>query len=81
MGKQQVGRLGEEAAVAYLRERGYRIIATNYRCPLGEIDMIAKQGETLVFVEVKSRTGKSYGLPQESITRQKQEKLTRLGHW
>ncbi|MFZ4438247.1 MAG: YraN family protein, partial [Syntrophales bacterium] len=49
------GKKGEELAAAYLEEAGYRIIERNYRCLFGEIDMVAEEGETLVFVEVKSR--------------------------
>lgn len=70
-----VGRAGEEAARSYLQRMGYRIAEVNYRSRYGEIDLIAFQGSTLVFVEVRTRTGSSCGTPEESIT---PEKLNRL---
>jgi putative endonuclease len=75
------GRRGEDLAAQFLAKRGVRVIAQNFRCPLGEIDLIGRDGETLVFVEVRSRAGKAYGLPQESVTRAKQRRLTRLAQW
>ena len=65
-----------EALVAdYLRERGYRIDVSKYRCRFGEIDLIAHDRGTLCFVEVKLRSGVSHGLPREFVTARKQEKL------
>jgi putative endonuclease len=58
-----------------------KIVARNARCALGEIDMVVRDGKTIVFVEVKSRFGAGYGAPQESITPAKQRKLTRLAQW
>ena len=73
----KTGSLYEEKAAEYLTERGLRVIETNYRCRIGEIDMIAEDGPTLVFVEVKYRkTGKS-GSAAESVGRQKQERIYR----
>ena len=69
------GRWGEETAAAYLRRRHYTIVAANYRCRLGEIDLIAENRDYLVFVEVKLRTNLRYGMPRESVTAKKQEKL------
>lgn len=73
--RQQVGRAGEAAARSYLQNRGYRLVENNFRCLYGEIDIIAFHGSTLVFVEVRTRTGSSFGTPAESIT---VEKLNRL---
>jgi len=52
---QQLGKLGERRALEHLQQRGYAIVTTNWRCPFGEIDIVARQGSTLVFVEVRSR--------------------------
>lgn len=73
--RQQVGKAGERAARSYLQRKGYRIAGANFRCPFGEIDLIALYGSLLVFVEVRTRTGVSFGTPAESITA---EKLNRL---
>lgn len=78
MDRLQLGRIGEAAAVAHLEARGYRILERNFRCPLGEIDLIAAQGAVTVFVEVKARTTGEYGPPFAAITPLKQRRLTRL---
>lgn len=69
------GDWGEAQVAEYLRRRGFRIIATQFRCRLGEIDLIARSGRTLCFVEVKLRSSLAYGLPREFVTRGKQRKL------
>ena len=69
------GDWGEARVAAYLRERGYRIVASKYRCRFGEIDLIAYDGKTLCFVEVKLRSGLSFGLPREYVTVSKRDKL------
>ncbi len=74
----QVGETGEKAARSYLEQLGYRIIEANYRCRLGEIDLIARDRETIVIVEVRTRTGRIFGGPEESITAKKAHKLRRL---
>ncbi len=76
--RQLVGQKGEEAASEYLKEQGYSIIETNYRCKLGEIDIIARDGEMVVIVEVRTKTGLAFGRPEESINRDKARKLNRL---
>lgn len=76
--RRNLGKKGEELAAKYLAEQGYRILARNYRCSLGEIDIIAGDKGDLVFIEVKTRTGFSFGLPQESITRAKQLRIRRI---
>jgi putative endonuclease len=71
------GRKGEEEAAAYLARCGYEIVARNYRCPWGEVDIIAREGGTLVFVEVRSRTSLAFGLPEESVDARKRARLRR----
>ena len=69
------GDWGEALVAAYLRERGCRIVTSKYRCRFGEIDLIAQDGNTLCFVEVKLRGNLSFGLPREYVTASKQKKL------
>lgn len=76
------GDWGEALVAEYLRDRGYRIVTSQYRCRFGEIDLIAQDGETLCFVEVKLRTGVGYGLPRDFVTAAKQKKLrTTAGYY
>jgi len=76
--RRMLGARGEEAAVKLLRRRGYTILCRNYRCPLGELDIVAREGETIVFVEVKTRSTEEYGDPLEAVGWGKQRKLARL---
>ncbi|KAA0139357.1 YraN family protein [Gimesia chilikensis] len=73
-----LGDRGERAAVRYLKQNRYQILARQYRTELGEIDIIALDQETVVFVEVKTRKSTAKGQPFESVTGQKQKQLTRL---
>ncbi|OIP48884.1 MAG: YraN family protein [Deltaproteobacteria bacterium CG23_combo_of_CG06-09_8_20_14_all_60_8] len=73
-----LGRLGERLAREYLQERGYRVVAENFRTRLGEIDLIARHGKTLVFVEVKTRRSHTHGHPFEAVTPRKQAQLSRV---
>ena len=70
-----LGSRGEDLAVKFLKKKGYRILDRNFRTPLGEIDVIAEDRNTLVFVEVKTRTDDSFGRPFEAVTFRKKEKL------
>ena len=70
-----LGKQGEELAVKFLRKKGYKIKVCNYKTRLGEIDIIAGDGETLVFVEVKTRESLMYGQPFESVNNHKKKKL------
>ena len=70
--RQRTGRLGEDLARRHLETTGCRIVAINQRCPSGEIDIITEQDQTLAFVEVRTRRGRSKGSPEESITPRKQ---------
>jgi putative endonuclease len=79
---QRVGKFGEDAAAEFLASRGFEILERNYRCDIGEIDIIAKQGKSLIFAEVKTRTGGGYGHPFEAITHEKISRMRRLAqHW
>ena len=68
---------GERRVRRYLRLRGYRIVAENYRCPAGEVDLIARRGRVLCFVEVKTRHGDAFGSPLEAVTAAKRKRLRR----
>lgn len=70
------GKSAEEKAALFLRLKGYRVLAANYRVPQGEIDLIVSRGGVLVFVEVKSRRGKGQGTPLEAVTPHKVRRLT-----
>lgn len=79
---QRIGKWGEEIAASYLTQRGYDVVARNVRTPYGEIDIVAKQSETIIFVEVKTRTSDKMGLPEESITaRKRQHMLSAAEHY
>ncbi|MDR1616329.1 MAG: YraN family protein [Syntrophomonadaceae bacterium] len=73
--KKITGRNGENSAVQYLKQKGYQIIARNYRTRLGEIDIICDMGPVLVFVEVKTRTNLHFGYPEEAINQKKKETI------
>src|SRR5262245_59348518 len=73
--RQVVGKAGEEAAVEFLRQQGYRILERNYRCRFGEIDLIAQDGIVLAFIEVKTRRSQAYGPAAAAVTRTKQRHL------
>ena len=74
----ELGRKGEDAAVRFLERRGYDIVERNWTCFAGEADIIARDGEAVVFVEVKTRTGFSNGLPAEAVTKNKRERYERI---
>ena len=71
----KLGDWGEELAVRFLGEKGYKIIATNYRCAFGEVDIVAMDGEELVFVEVRARRPGIFGTPEESVSTHKLRRL------
>ena len=75
MEARELGRFGEERAARYLRLHGYRIVETNYSCRLGEIDLIARKGRYLVFVEVKLRKSGDFAAAREFVTRSKQKRI------
>ncbi|MDQ1679182.1 MAG: putative endonuclease [Frankiaceae bacterium] len=73
--KEAFGRYGEDVAAAMLRERGFVVVERNWRCPRGELDIVAWDGDVLVFVEVKTRSSGAFGTAAEAVTR---EKLARV---
>ena len=77
LSRTRLGKRGEDAAARYLQAKGYSIIERNFRCPLGEIDIVAKHGGELVFVEVKTRTTQEVARPADSVTAAKQEHLAK----
>ncbi len=77
-GRGELGRRGEAVAEGFLRDRRYTIVARNFRCRAGEIDLVALDGATLVFVEVRSRRGTAMGTPLESVDGRKQAQVTRV---
>lgn len=78
----QIGSRGEDLAAEYLSGDGFTILDRNWRCRYGELDIIAAEGEVLVFVEVKTRTGRAFGTPAEAVTQTKLRRLRRLaGIW
>ncbi len=72
-----LGRRGERAAEKYLRRSGYRIVARNFRAAGAEIDLVAMEAETLVFVEVKTRRSRDAGAPEEAVDERKQKQIRR----
>jgi putative endonuclease len=80
--KDRVGSYGEQVAVNHLQRNGFVILDRNWRCELGEIDIIAKDGDCLVVVEVKTRRSERFGSPAEAVTVAKLARLRRLtGRW
>lgn len=75
MRNKRLGERGEDLAERFLRGSGYRILARNYRCPRGEIDLIARDGEIIVFVEIKGRSSGRFGSPLDAITPVKRRRL------
>ena len=76
--RQNLGRRGEDIAATHLKRHGYKIICRNFRTRFGEIDIIAKDRGTIVFIEVKSRTGIGYGSPASAVTLKKQQQISRV---
>jgi len=74
-GRRGLGAFGERVAAAHLEAKGYRIRARNFRCREGEIDIVAEDGDCLVFVEVRTRRGDAFGSPAESVTAAKERRL------
>jgi putative endonuclease len=75
-----LGRAGEDAAEALYRSRGYQVVARNWRCSVGELDLVLRRGPLLVFCEVKARRGGAFGAPFEAVHAAKQRKLRTLAH-
>ena len=78
MSKKQTGKVGEEVAAEFLSKKGYKILERNWGSKWGEIDLIGQDGETLVFVEVKTKKGESWGRPEEMVNWRKLEQVKRM---
>ena len=76
--KMALGERGEKFAARHLRRRGYRILVRRFKTRAGEIDIVCRHGECLVFVEVKTRKSDDYGLPSEAVTKEKQKHMSRV---
>lgn len=76
--RQRLGAWGERVAALHLESQGYEIVARNWRCPLGEIDLVARAGALWLFVEVRTRRGRALGTPEESMARGKAERVLKL---
>ena len=76
--KKELGKKGEDLALRFLKKNGYRIFARNYVCKMGEVDIIAKEKDTLAFIEVKTRTSTAFGPPQLAVNSAKQMQLSKV---
>ncbi|MBI2027754.1 MAG: YraN family protein [Deltaproteobacteria bacterium] len=76
MSLREIGLSGEHIAVSYLKKKGYKILATNFQLRFGEIDIVAQKGQTLCFVEVKTRNNTKFGNPEEAVSFQKQKRIS-----
>jgi len=76
--RQALGKWGEELAYRAIKRLGYKKIVRNYRCPLGEVDLIAKDGETLVFIEIKTRKGRGLAYAKEAVNERKKRQLSKV---
>jgi putative endonuclease len=75
------GKEGEKIAAVFLKKNGYRISDTNFRCPLGEVDIVARENKTIVFIEVKTRKSNKLGYPEQAVGIRKQKKMSQLALW
>lgn len=78
LARRALGASGEEAVAAWYAEHGYEILARNWRCRAGELDLVVRRGRTFVFCEVKTRSSDAFGAPVEAVTRDKQVRLRHL---
>ncbi len=75
--RKELGKRGEEVALRFLKKNGYQILQKNYVCKMGEVDIIAREKDTLAFIEVKTRTTKAFGPPQLAVNASKQMQLSK----
>ena len=79
--RRALGKKGEVVARAFLERRGVRILAANYTCAAGEIDLIGREREAILFIEVKTRTSEAFGPPQLAVHQRKQRQIVRTAQW
>ncbi|MFT5698740.1 MAG: putative endonuclease [Desulforhopalus sp.] len=78
--RQLLGQKGETEASHYLKRKGYEIIKTNFRCRYGEIDLIARKADVVIFIEVKTRTNNDFGGPAAAVDYRKQKQISKVAH-
>lgn len=78
---QKIGKFGEDVAVKYLKQNGYKILDRNFNCKRGELDIVALQKKQIVFIEIKARTNIEYGLPKEAVTKKKLEHIYKTAEY
>lgn len=76
-----IGARGEDEAARFLEKKGYKVLERNFRCRYGEIDIVARDGKTVVFVEVKTRGSEAFGAPLSSVDARKQKKIALAAHF
>ena len=76
--RRELGKRGEDAAVHYIEKKGYRIVERNFTCKVGEVDIVALDGKTLCFIEVKTLSSSTYGPPEIAVTVHKQRQLSKV---
>jgi putative endonuclease len=81
MTRSETGALGEKLAMDFIKKKGYHIIETNCRCPEGEIDIVAKKKDCLIFIEVRTKKSLDFGSPEESITPAKKERMRAAAYY
>jgi putative endonuclease len=81
MNRKEIGRKNEKLAQNFLKDNGYEIIQTNFQCKFGEIDIICKENNNLVFVEVRSKSYDYFGTPEETVEYQKQQKIIKTANY
>lgn len=79
--RHQLGREGERLAERFLQQHGLKTIARHFNTPVGELDLVMRDGDTLVFAEVKTRRDRKYADPQDAVGRIKQQRMTRAAQW
>ncbi|MBQ2938571.1 MAG: YraN family protein [Clostridia bacterium] len=79
--KNELGKIGEQIAVEYLEKNGYKILERNFYCKQGEIDIIAKQKQEIIFIEVKTRSNINFGKPSEAVNYKKQKHIYRTAQY
>lgn len=78
---EEIARLGEDIAAAAVKEAGYTILARNFRCRQGELDIVAQKGQTVAFIEVKTRSHSGFGQPHEAVTYGKKQRIQKAAAW
>jgi putative endonuclease len=78
--RQILGQKGEKQAAQYLKKKGYKVVTANYRCQYGEIDLIARDADILIFIEVKTRTSTDFGGPTAAVDYRKQQQISKVAH-